>query len=235
MSENNTEQKIPKHLGFILDGNRRWARSKGLPQLEGHRRGFNRLVELVDNCILEGVKYVTVFAFSTENWGRSDEEVSYLMDLFREMLDKKANELHKKNVKITIAGRIEDFADDIQKKMSEVIEKTKDNTAITFNIALSYGGRAEIVDATKKIIKDGLKPEDLSEEKFSEYIYEVGQPNLDMIVRTSGEQRISGFMLWQAAYSEFYFIEKNWPDFGKEELKDVIEEYSNRNRRFGKC
>ena len=219
MSKQNNEQRVPKHLGFILDGNRRWARKKGLPQLEGHRRGFNRLEELVDNCIEKGIKHVTVFAFSTENWGRSKEEVSYLMDLFREMLGRKADELHKKNVRITIAGRLEDFADDIQKRMTEVIEKTKDNSTITFNIALSYGGRAEIVDITKRIIKDGLKLEEITEEKFSEYIYETGQPNLDMVVRTSGEQRISGFMLWQAAYAEFYFIKKCWPRLTKNVLK----------------
>ncbi|MDD3679032.1 MAG: polyprenyl diphosphate synthase [Patescibacteria group bacterium] len=227
-------RKVPVHLGFILDGNRRWAKSKGLPQLEGHRRGFNRLTELVDNCIKKGVKNVTVFAFSTENWNRSKEEVDYLMNLFREMLDKTAQKLHEKDVRVRVVGRIEDFASDIQKKMQEVMEKTKNNSTLTFNIGLSYGGRAEIVDATKRIIKDGLRPEDITEEKFAEYIYEVGQPDPDVIVRTSGEQRISGFMLWQAAYSEFYFTDVCWPDFDEKELDRVIDDFNQRERRFGK-
>lgn len=226
--------KIPAHLGFILDGNRRWAKSRGLPQLEGHRRGFNRLTELVDNCIERGVKHITVFAFSTENWNREEKEVNYLMDLFREMLDKTVKKMAEKDVRIVIAGRIEDFATDIQEKMNRIIDETKDNKTLTFNIALSYGGRAEIIDATKKIIAGGLKPEEVTEEKFAEYIYEAGQPDPDMIVRTSGEQRISGFMLWQAAYSEFYFTEKNWPEFDAVELDKVIAEYNHRERRYGK-
>ncbi len=234
MSEEKPEQKIPAHLGFILDGNRRWARAKGIPQLEGHRRGFNRLTELVDNCIELGVKHLTVYAFSTENWGRSKEEVSYLMDLFREMLDRQTNEMHKKKVKITIVGRIEDFANDIQKKMKEITEKTKNNKVLTFNIALSYGGRSEIVQATQRIIKDGLKPEQITEEKFTEYIYEAGQPDPDMIIRTSGEHRLSNFMMWQSAYSELYFIDINWPDFDKSSLEDVIREYNTREIRRGK-
>lgn len=226
--------KVPVHLGFILDGNRRWARSKGLPQLEGHRRGFNRLTELVDNCIERGIKHVTVFAFSTENWSREKSEVKYLMDLFREMLDKTAKKLGEKDVRIVIAGRIEDFETDIQERMKKVVEETKDNKTLTFNIALSYGGRAEIVDATKRIIKDGLGAEEITEEKFAEYIYEAGQPDPDMIIRTSGEKRTSGFMLWQAAYSEFYFTEKNWPEFDADELDAVIAEYNLRERRYGK-
>ena len=221
-------------MGFILDGNRRWARSKGLPQLEGHRRGFNRLTELVDNCIERGIKHVTVFAFSTENWSREKSEVKYLMDLFREMLDKTAKKLGEKDVRIVIAGRIEDFETDIQERMKKVVEETKDNKTLTFNIALSYGGRAEIVDATKRIIKDGLGAEEITEEKFAEYIYEAGQPDPDMIIRTSGEKRTSGFMLWQAAYSEFYFTEKNWPEFDADELDAVIAEYNLRERRYGK-
>lgn len=234
MSKNKNERKIPTHVGFILDGNRRWAREKGIPQLEGHRRGFGRLTELVDNCIEVGIKYVTVYAFSTENWGRSEEEVSYLMNLFREMLTKQVDEMHKKQVKINVIGRLEDFADDIQEKTRDIIEKTKNNKAITFNIALSYGGRSEIVQATQRIIKDGLRPEEVTEEKFSEYIYEAGQPDPDMIVRTSGENRLSNFMMWQSAYSELYFIRINWPDFDKSALDDVIREYNTREIRRGK-
>lgn len=228
------ELKVPKHIGFIMDGNRRWARSKGLPTLEGHRIGFNRLKDLVENCIERGVGHVTVFAFSTENWDRKKSEVKYLIDLFREMLDKTARDLHKKDVRIIVAGRIEDFASDIQLKMNQVVEKTKNNKKLTLNLCLSYGGRAEIVDAVKKIISKKIDPSELTEEKFSEYIYEAGQPDPEIIVRTSGEKRLSGFMLWQSAYSEFYFTDKCWPDFNLEDLDKVILEYNSRERRYGK-
>jgi len=228
------ELRVPKHIGFIMDGNRRWARSKGLPTLEGHRIGFNRLKDLVENCIERGVGHVTVFAFSTENWDRKKSEVKYLMDLFREMLDKTARDLHKKDVRIIVAGRIEDFASDIQLKMNQVVEKTKNNKKLTLNLCLSYGGRAEIVDAVKEIISKKIDPSKLTEEKFSEYIYEAGQPDPEIIVRTSGEKRLSGFMLWQSAYSEFYFTDKCWPDFDLEELDKVILEYNSRERRYGK-
>lgn len=230
----NSDLTIPSHLGFILDGNRRWAKAKGLPTFEGHRRGFNRLTDLAEHCLEFGVKHVTCYCFSTENWDRDPKEVDYLMNLFREMLDKTIKKFNEKDVKFILAGRLEDFAPDIQEKAKKAMELTKDNKSLTFNAALSYGGRAEVVDATKKIIAEGLTPDEITEEKFSEYIYESGQPNLDMVVRTSGEQRSSGFMLWQAAYTEYYFIEKNWPDFTKELFKDVIEEYSRRERRFGK-
>ena len=234
MRQKESELIIPKHIGVILDGNRRWAKAKGLPSLEGHRRGFNRLTQLVENCIDRGIKHVTVFAFSTENWNRPEEEVAYLMDLFREMFGKPAEKMHKLGVRINVAGRLEDFDQDIQDGMKRIMSATKDNTVITFNIALSYGGRAEIVDAVKRIIKDGLKPEDITEAKFAEYIYEAGQPDPEIIVRASGEQRISGFMLWQAAYSEFYFTDVLWPDFDAKELDSVIAEYNHRERRFGK-
>lgn len=229
-----SELTIPTHLGFILDGNRRWARSKGLPTLEGHRRGFNRLTELADHCIDYGVKHVTCYCFSTENWDRDPKEVKYLMDLLREMLDKTIKKFHEKDVKFVLAGRLEDFDVDIQEKAKKAMELTKNNKTLTFNAALSYGGRAEIVDATKKIISDGLKPEEITEEKFAEYIYEKGQPNLDMVVRTSGEKRWSNFMMWQSAYAEYYFIDKHWPDFDREMFADVIEEYSKRERRIGR-
>ncbi len=230
-----SKMKVPTHVGFILDGNRRWAKANNLPQLEGHRRGFNRLTELADNCIEKGIKYVTVYAFSTENWGRSKEEVKYLMDLFREMLKKTAKKLHEKDVKVNIIGRIEDFEEDIQKGIHKVMDDTKDNKSLTFNIAFSYGGRIEILQAVQRIIKDNLKPEEIDEKKFNEYIYEAGQPDPDMIVRTSGEKRLSNFMMWQSAYSELYFIQNHWPDFDMAALEDVIREFNDRDRRFGKC
>lgn len=235
MTESEENLIIPKHLGFILDGNRRWAKEKGLPTLEGHRKGFKRLTELADNCLELGVEHVTTYCFSTENWSRDKKEVSYLMDLFREMLDKTIKKFHEKDIRFVLAGRLQDFPKDIQEKATKAMELTKDNKSLTFNAALSYGGHAEIIDATKKIIEDGLKAEEINEEMFARYLYEAGQPPLDMIVRTSGEKRSSGFMLWQSDYAEFYFIEdKHWPEFDKEQLKRVITEYTSRERRFGK-
>lgn len=234
MTETEGNLIIPKHLGFILDGNRRWAKKRGLPTLEGHRLGMKRVEELIENCIERGIKHVTVFAFSTENWQRPQEEVDYLMDLFRIMFQKTTKKLQKQGVRFVVAGRVEDFAPDLQESMKRVMEETKDNDVLTFNMAASYGGRAEILDVTRRIVADGLKPAEITEDKFVQYLYEAGQPDLDMIVRTSGEQRISGFMLWQAAYSEFYFPEIAWPDFDAKELDKVIEEYNKRERRFGK-
>lgn len=226
---------IPSHIGFILDGNRRWAKRKGLPTLVGHKVGlYDALIPLVDSCIGHGVKHVTTFCFSTENWNRSKEEVGYLMKLFEAIISDKLEEFHQKGVKVNVIGRLNDFPEKLQKLAQKAIERTKDNKVITLNVALSYGGRAEIVDATKKIIADGLKPEEITEEKFSEYIYEAGQPSPDIIVRTSGELRLSGFLLWQSAYSELYFTDVMWPDFNEEELDKVIAEYTRRERRFGK-
>lgn len=225
---------IPNHIGFIMDGNRRWAKKLGLPTLEGHRRGFNKVKDLVDNCLEWGIPHITIWAFSTENWDREEKELKYLMDLFREMFDKYHVEMKKKGVRMLTAGRLTDFPEDIQEKARVAMEETKGNDKLILNIAFSYGGRPEIVDMTKRVIADGLKPEDITEDKLAEYIYETGQPNLDMIVRTSGEQRLSGFMLWQSAYSELMFVEECWPDFNKESLRKVIEEYNRRERRFGK-
>ena len=234
MGESDLPKLIPAHLGFIMDGNRRWAKAKGLPTLEGHRRGFDRVIDLVDSALEHKVPHVTIYAFSTENWDRDPKEIKYLMDLFRRMFTVHVKKLDKKGVKVVVAGRIEDFEEDIQDKIHQAMADTKGNDKLTLNIAFSYGGRPEIVDATKRIIADGLKPNEISEEKFSEYLYEKGQPDLDMVVRTSGEQRISGFMLWQSAYAEFYFIEQCWPDFDAKSFDDVVAEYNRRERRFGK-
>lgn len=225
---------VPNHIGFIMDGNRRWAKKRGLPTLEGHRRGFNKVNELVDNCLELGIKHVTVWAFSTENWDRSKEELDYLMNLFREMFVKYHRDLKAKGVRILVAGRLTDFSSDIQEKAQEAMEETEDNCKMFLNIAFSYGGRAEIVDMIKRVIKDNPSTDDITEAKLSEYIYEKGQPDLDVIVRTSGEQRHSGFMLWQSAYAEYIWVDECWPDFNKKSLNKVIEEYNRRERRFGK-
>jgi undecaprenyl diphosphate synthase len=235
LTETTGELKIPKHIGFIMDGNRRWAKEKGLPTLEGHRVGLNDAVyKVLDGCLNRGVQHVTLFGFSTENWDRSKEEISYLIKLFRGMINEKLDELHEKQIKLNFIGHLSDWPTAMQKDMARATELTKDNKKMTVNAALSYGGRPEIVDATKRIIEDGLKPEEITEAKFAEYIYEAGQPDPDVIVRTSGEQRISGFMLWQSAYAELYFTDKYWPDFDEAEVDKVIQEYNHRERRFGK-
>jgi undecaprenyl diphosphate synthase len=227
--------KIPVHIGFIMDGNRRWAKERNLPTLEGHRAGlYDALVPLLDACMDRGVKYVTVYAFSTENWDRSKEEINYLIGLMEDVFTKKIVEMEKKGVRINVIGRMTDYPEKTQKLAQTAMERTKGNDKVVFNIALSYGGRDEIVTATRNIVKDGLKPSEITEEKFKEYIFEAGQPDPDIIVRTSGEYRLSGFMLWQSAYAELYFTNTYWPDFNEVELDKVIAEYNHRERRFGK-
>lgn len=225
---------LPAHVAFIMDGNRRWAKKHNLPQLEGHRRGlYDALIPLVDNCMKKGIKYITVWAFSTENWDRSKKEINYLIVLMEQIFNEKIDELDEKGVRVNPIGRLTDYPDKTQKLAQIVKERTANNDKFVFNIGLSYGGRDEIVTATRNIIRDGLKPEEVTEEKFSEYIFEAGQPNPDMICRTSGEQRLSGFLLWQSAYSELYFTDAYWPDFDEAELDKLIAEYQKRERRFG--
>jgi undecaprenyl diphosphate synthase len=232
---NNKDLKIPVHIGFIMDGNRRWAKERNLPTLEGHRAGlYDALIPLLDACMDRGVKYVTVYAFSTENWDRSKDEIDYLIGLMEDVFTKQIEKMQEKGVRINVIGRITDYPEKTQKLAHEAMERTKDNDKVIFNIALSYGGRDEIVTATRKIIEAGLKPEEVTEERFKEYIFEAGQPDPDVIVRTSGEYRLSGFMLWQSAYAELYFTNVFWPDFNADELDKVIAEYNHRERRFGK-
>jgi undecaprenyl diphosphate synthase len=217
-----------------MDGNRRWAREKGLPELEGHRRGlYDALIPILKACREREIKYITIWAFSTENWKRSKKEIGYLMKLFEALFRDKLAEMKKEGVKINVIGRLTDFPERIQQLAKKAVEETRNNQEATLNIAMSYGGHAEIVDATKKIITDGIKPEDVTEEIFSKYIYEAGQPNLDLIIRTSGEYRLSGFLLWQSDYSELYFSQVKWPDFDEKELDKALDFYVNRDRRFG--
>ncbi len=228
-------QHLPSHIGFIMDGNRRWAKENGVPPLEGHRKGlYDALMPLVDNCSEMGIKYITVWAFSTENWDRSKTEIEYLIGLMEKIFTEKLDELHQKGVRINPIGRLTDYPKKTQALAQKAREKTQNNDKFVFNIGLSYGGRDEIVTAVRQIIRDGLSPEEVTEAKFSEYIFEKGQPDPDLIIRTSGEYRLSGFMLWQSPYSELYFTEKCWPDFDRSELEKALAEYARRERRFGK-
>lgn len=220
------------HIGFIVDGNRRWARARGLPTLEGHRRGFNKVEEVIDALKDTEVKFISFYLFSTENWDRSPEEIDYLMKLAYDRIESLTNKLKKENIRIVILGRPEPVEPKLWAKMMQAEEETKDKTGLTVCICFNYGGHWEIADAATKAIASGETA--LTPETFAKYLYHPEVPNCDLIVRTSGEQRISGFQLWRAAYSEFWFIEKNFPDITTDDCAGAIAEFHNRSRRFGK-
>ena len=225
--------KIPQHIGIILDGNRRWARAKNKPTFFGHKRGFDNLKKIATHAFDRGVKILTVYAFSTENWKRSKEEVSYLMDLFKLMVTRELDYLHKKGVKLNILGDVSAFDDELQNGIKKALAKTKDNKKGTLNVCLNYAGREEIIMAVKRIVKDKIPTNKIDQKLFTEYLYTKDMPDPDMIIRTSGEHRLSGFLTWQSVYSEFYFPKKDWPAFTPKDLDKAIEEFNNRHRRFG--
>ncbi len=226
--------KTLQHLAIIMDGNRRWAKDHGLPSLEGHRRGYEKLKDVAGWCIKQGIKVLTVYAFSTENWNRTAEEVSYLMDLFRRALGAEANELDKQGIRIKVIGQKERLAPDLQALIVQTEQKTKLNDKLFLNIAVSYGGRPEIVEAVKHIIQSGVTSGQVSEDLISANLLTAGTPDPDLVIRTSGECRLSNFLIWQTAYSELLFISKHWPDFSENDLAEAIREYQQRQRRFGK-
>lgn len=227
----------PRHIAIIMDGNRRWAKNKGLPANFGHKEGAKTLENIVRYANKIGIKYLTVYAFSTENWKRTQEEVGALMVLLKKYLDDFSKKADTENIKIKVLGDIEKLSKDLQKSINESIERTKENTGVVFNIAFNYGGRAEILKATKEIaekVKEGkYNINEITEEVFESHLYTKGEPDPDLLIRTSGEQRTSNFLPWQLAYSEFLFIDKNWPDFTEKDLDDAISIYKTRNRKFG--
>ncbi len=228
---------IPAHIAVIMDGNRRWAKQKNLPTKMGHREGALRVTDLVRNCGDIGVKYLSVYAFSTENWNREKKEIDYLMNLLVEFVFKELNTLHKNDVKITMMGNMEDLPEKTKKEIKRSIELTKNNKTLHLNIALSYGSRDEIIRAVKSIIHDyennEINIEELNEDYFKNYLFTNDMPDPDLLIRTSGELRLSNFLLYQLAYTEFYFTNILWPDFKKEELLRAIENYQQRKRRYG--
>ncbi len=230
------EEKIPNHVAIILDGNRRWAKEHKLPKLEGHRRGFENIRKLTNYIFSRGVKYLSVFAFSTENFKRTQDEVKYLMDMFVKEFKKEYVSLHKDNIKVIFSGRKSGLRDDVLDAMEEISSLTKDNTGGVFNICLNYGGHAEIVDATKEIAKlvldNKLSIDDITEEEFAKHLYQ-DLPPIDLMIRTSGEVRLSNFMLWQLSYAEMYFPDCHWPAFNESEFDKAIRAYNCRERRFG--
>ena len=228
---------LPKHIAIIMDGNRRWAKQRGLSTREGHKAGADALENISRFCNEIGIKYLTVYAFSTENWKRSKQEVSGLMAILKAHVDSFLRDKDKQNIKIKLAGNLEGLPKSLQNSMTKAIETTKNNTGLTLNLAFNYGGRPEIVNAVKKIaqkIKDKeIDVEDINEDLISNNLYTAGQPDPDLLIRTSHELRTSNFLPWQLVYTEFYFPEKHWPEFGKEDLLEAIRVYQKRNRRFG--
>jgi len=224
----------PGHIGFIMDGNRRWARSQGFLTLEGHRRGYEKIKEVGGWCLKRGIKHVTVFAFSTENWKRSKEEVDYLMQLMHRALTNELHEFDRRGIKLKIIGRRDDLPLDVREAANRAEEHTANNNEGTLYVALNYGGRAEIVDAIKAMLIAKVEPLKIDESLVRQFLYAPEAPDPDLIIRTSGEQRLSGFMLWPSAYSELYFISKHWPEFTEADFDSILTSYKNRQRRFGK-
>lgn len=225
--------KIPRHVAIIMDGNGRWAQQKGLPRVSGHRAGTENLREVIEAAVEFGIKYLTIFAFSTENWTRPVEEVQGLMKIFRNMLDRELKNLHENGVQLRHLGCLERIDDILKKKVKEAIQLTKDNDTLILNIAFNYGGRDDILRAVKQCIEAGINVESLNDEVFSKYLYTAGSPDPDLIIRTSGEFRLSNFLIWQGAYSEWYFTPTFWPDFGKEDLYQALSAFNERDRRYG--
>lgn len=222
--------RVPNHIAIIMDGNGRWAKEKGMPRTYGHKAGADTLRKILTSCGELGIKYLTVYAFSTENWKRAKEEVDTLMFLFKTYLKNEKKLLMKNNVKFLVSGRKEGVSKDLLAEISKLEEATKGNTGIILNIAFNYGGRAELVDAIKEIVKNNEK--EITEETVEKYLYNQ-LPDPELLIRTSGEMRISNFLLWQIAYSEIYVTDTYWPDFNKDELIKAIESYQKRDRRFG--
>lgn len=231
------KENLPNHIAIIMDGNRRWAKAKGKPSSFGHKEGAKTLEKIVRYANKIGIKYITVYAFSTENWKRKTEEVSTLMALFQSYLDDYSKRADSENIKVKILGSREGLSEKMKDSIEKCMERTKNNTGITFNIALNYGGRDEILRAVKEIateIKDGkISPEEITEETISDKLYTKGEPDPDLLIRTSGEIRLSNFLPWQIVYTEFLFVEKNWPDFTENDLDEAIIEYQKRTRKFG--
>lgn len=226
--------KMPQHIAIIMDGNGRWALSRGLPRLAGHRAGTENLRRVIEACVEFGVQYLTLYAFSTENWGRPLEEVRGLMRILEDVIDRELKELHEEGVQLRHIGRLDRIKPSLKKKVLDAIELTKHNSRLILNIAFNYGGRDEIVWAVRHILEDGVDPEDVTGQLISQYLFTAGVPDPDLIIRTSGELRGSNFLIWQGAYAEWYFTPTYWPDFGKEELRVAIEEFGHRERRYGK-
>jgi undecaprenyl diphosphate synthase len=232
--DKNLLTKIPTHVAIIMDGNGRWAKKRGLPRNDGHRAGVENMRRVLEAAVEFGVKVMTIYAFSTENWGRPEDEVHGLLGIFEEVIGREVTELHKNGVKLRHLGSLDGIRDEFKEAVKNAIELTKNNNRITLNIAFNYGGRAEILNGVRRMMAERIPPEQVDEKLFERYLYTAGVPDPDLIVRTAGEMRLSNFLIWQAAYAEYYSTPTLWPDFDKEELYKALVAFSQRQRRFGK-
>jgi undecaprenyl diphosphate synthase len=223
----------PRHVAIIMDGNGRWARERGLERLEGHRAGTENIRAIIEGCVEQGIEILTLYAFSTENWRRPATEVNGLFEILGEVIDQETAELHRNGVRLKHIGRLEGLPTILQERVLRAVHLTQCNTRLTVNVAFNYGGRDEIVEATRRMLRDGLNPDDLDETTFSSYLYTEGMRDPDLIIRTAGEMRLSNFLIWQAAYAEYWSTPLYWPEFGKADLERAVHEFGNRERRFG--
>ncbi len=227
-------ERVPHHIGIIMDGNGRWAQGRGLPRLLGHQAGVDNIRRILESCVQFGVRVLTIYAFSTENWQRPPDEVNGLMRLLGLTIQRQLDDLHKNGVRILHSGRMEGISRHLQDQIRHALEVTQNNERIILNVAFNYGGRAEILDAVRRIVADRLDPDSLTEELFSQYLYTSDLPDPDLVIRTGGEWRLSNFLIWQAAYAEYYTTPTFWPDFDENELYKALAEYNHRERRFGR-
>ena len=224
---------VPQHVAIIMDGNGRWAKSHGVPRSEGHRAGTDNIRRIVEAFAQRGVRYLTLYAFSTENWLRPHSEVSTLLEILREVTGREAQRLHERDVRIRHLGRLDRVSQELQKAIRDSLALTQDNTGLTLSVALDYGGRDEILDAVRRVVSSRLSPEEVTEETFRGFLYTDGLPDPDLVVRTGGEMRLSNFLLWQSAYAEFYATPVYWPDFDEAEVAKALSAFAARQRRFG--
>jgi len=228
-----TYQEIPRHVAIIMDGNGRWAKQRGLPRVAGHRAGTENLRAIIRASAEFGIEYLTLYAFSTENWSRPKAEITGLMNILSDVIDREMNELHKEGARLLHIGHLDGLSKTLQEKVKKAIDLTKDNKGITIVLAFNYGGRDEIIHAIKHILTDNVKAEEVNAELVSKYMFTKDIPDPDLVIRTSGERRTSNFLTWQTVYSEWYFPKIYWPDFNKEELRKALQDYADRERRFG--
>ena len=225
--------RLPNHVAIVPDGNGRWAEQRGLPRLFGHKAGAENMWRMVDYLSEYSIKYVTLYGFSTENWSRPEDEVKGLFNILEVFIDKYLMEIHNKGIRLCHIGRLNELPQSLQLAITGAVEFTKNNKGMTLNLAFNYGGRVEIVDAVRRLIADDVAPQKIDEKLFSKYLYTAGLPDVDLLIRTGDETRLSNFLIWQTAYSEYYFTKVLWPEFGKKDIDKALLSYSRRKRRFG--
>lgn len=225
--------RLPNHVAIVPDGNGRWAEKRGLPRLEGHRAGAENMWRMIEYLSEYPIKCVTLYGFSTENWNRPKDEVAGLFQILEEIIDEYTPDVNKRGIRLRHLGRLKELPQGLQKAINRAVELTKNNTGMTLSLAFNYGGRIEILDAVRRIMSDGIQPQNIDEKLFGNYLYTAGLPDVDLLIRTGDELRLSNFLIWQTSYSEYYFTKVPWPDFGKEDIEKALQSYSRRQRRFG--